>query len=54
MFMINDNENKAENEKYITMIWRNDLCPDIDTNILNVKCVSENDGIKQRLSNIWN
>ena len=35
--MISDNEDEAENEKYITQI-RQGL--DMDTNMLNIKCVS--------------
>ena len=39
--MINGNENKVENEKYIKKIRDKDLCIDMETNIL--KNVSQDD-----------
>ena len=39
--MINDNENQTENEKQITQIRHKiDLDQDMDTNVLNINCVS--------------
>ena len=40
--MINDNESETENEKWIThgQGQEMDLGQDMDTNILNTKCVS--------------
>ena len=39
--MINDNENQTENEKLITQIRHKiDLGQDMDTNVLNINCVS--------------
>ena len=40
-YMINDNENQTENEKLITQIRHKiDLGQDMDTNVLNINCVS--------------
>ena len=40
-YMINDNENQTENEKQITQIRHKiDLDQDMDTNVLNINCVS--------------
>ena len=39
-YMINDNENEAENKKQMTKIWQIGLVVDMGTNILNIKCVS--------------